>query len=198
MEVKKLHASSETAQQPSSTPNVKDAECPADTDSLTSTAESFNIPQTTDAMDISQDLLKIDDPVLFEHIDDIYLKSETSSDGSKRSPNSQSEISSTTSSLSSPSSLSVSSIVELLETSQIPSPDEALNEWLDREETNQLINKLMTGYHYLQPFTKSLTDEELEGIFTHGVVSKDELGSILCRINSGLQRDGMCSTINHV
>lgn len=180
MEVKKLNASTETAQRLSLTPHFKDTGCPSFTEFLVNTSESLNIPQNLDALDIPQDLQLIEDPILFA--DDRYLEVETSSDGSKGSPYSQSENSSA-SSLSSPSSFSVitpnsaeylSSVVELLDVSQMPSPGGPLNQLFDCEEGNQIVNQLMTGYHYLQPFTKSLTDEELKDIFTHGVVSTDK------------------------
>jgi hypothetical protein len=185
IEVKKLQSSTDTVEHPSLTPKVKDTGCPADTKSLTNTTESLNIPQNSVAMDIPQDFLLIEDPVLFA--DDRCLEMETSSDGSRGSLDNKPETSS--SSPSSPSVISpsseqyLSSIVDFLETCQIPSPDKPQNQWLDRdepqtqwldrEESNQVVNTLMTGYHCLQPFTKSLTDEELDDIFTHGVVSRD-------------------------
>ena len=42
---------------------------------------------------------------------------------------------------------------------------------LDQEEANQILEQLMKGYQCVQPFSKNLTDEELEDIFKYGLVS---------------------------
>ena len=42
---------------------------------------------------------------------------------------------------------------------------------LEQEEANQILEQLMKGYQCVQPFSKNLTDEELEDIFKYGLVS---------------------------
>ncbi|XP_062615631.1 nuclear receptor ROR-alpha B-like [Saccostrea cucullata] len=197
MEVKKLHASIKTPDQPSltkeppfpTTDPIGSNSPPPSIDFLTD--EPTDIPESSDVisdiLNMPQDLVTIEE--VFSFTENICLEIETSPvDSSSSVSTGQSQDSSISSplSMSSPNSEesgeSLGSLVEALENNQIvvlergqiSLPKECLNRWLINEEANQIINQLMTSYQFLQPFSKSLTDEERNDIFTHGLKQYEE------------------------
>ncbi|XP_061167125.1 nuclear receptor subfamily 1 group D member 2-like [Saccostrea echinata] len=198
MEVKKLHASVKTPQQPSlpKQPSLPATNSTGSDSLLPSidllTDQPADIPENSseiiDILNIPQDLVTIEE--VFSITDSICLEVETSPVESNYSSSNGHE--SHNSSISSPLSVSspnseesvesMGSLVDalennqivVLESSQLSLPKECLNRWLINEEASQIINQLMTSYQFLQPFSMSLTEEERNDIFTHGLKQYEE------------------------
>lgn len=184
MEVKRLHASIES--------NSSNARCQEVRDSKI-------LQLVLDTPETSGDSMELKDSVLC--IIDTHTMARSSSDDSNRSLSDYTENSSTTSDhpilidtgLSPYSTGSVDSIGSLVlgsTGSEIASPKifspSALGILCSQlplpryhiiaefNETDQIMKQLMTGYQCIQPFSKSLTDEELNEIFTYGLEQYEE------------------------
>lgn len=186
MEVKRLHASIES--------KSSNDQCPKTTNH--EVKDSIILQATMDTPETSGDSMEFKDSILC--VINTHTMARSSSDDSNRSLSDYTENSSTTSdhpllidtSLSPNSTGSVDSAGSLVLGStgseiEIFSPS-ALDILCRQQplprydivpectDTDQIIKQLMTGYQCIQPFSKSLTDEELNEIFTHGLEQYEE------------------------
>lgn len=183
MEVKRLHASIES--------KSSNDQCPKTTNH--EVKDSIILQAALDTPETLGDSMEFKDSILC--VINTHTMARSSSDDSNRSLSDYTENSSTTSdhpilidtSLSPNSTGSVDSVGSLVLGSTgseieifFPSALDILcrQQPLPRydivpecTDTDQIIKQLMTGYQCIQPFSKSLTDEELNEIFTHGLVS---------------------------
>lgn len=189
MEVKRLHASIKSK-------SLND-QCPKTTDH--EVRDSRILQAALDTPDTSGDSMELKDSVLC--VIETHTMARSSSDDSNRSLSDYTENSSNTldhplvidTSLSPNSTESVDSIWSLVlgsTGSEIASPEifspSALGILCSQlpltryhiipecNETDQIMKQLMTGYQCIQPFSKSLTDEELNEIFTYGLEQYEE------------------------
>nr|XP_022294170.1 nuclear receptor ROR-beta-like [Crassostrea virginica] len=178
LEVQKLNASIESTKvQPTSETSTKENGSPPCRDNVPYQSESSTSPPSlVTPLKASQTTSSKDAPILFTDTNTTDSLSPADEKASNKPWDSGIEDSSRSTDSSILEDLQISldstdlrSIMSELDMKGSKSSPPADRLELDQEEANQILEQLMKGYQCVQPFSKNLTDEELEDIFKYGL-----------------------------